>query len=369
MPSLKFFFIRNLANRIKPMLNMSKIQMSQLIKKTSNQADVKDVTNSTVDVKQVNVEINISSEKKTFTAKGDDFQSVLEGLLTNPQSTSVSTALDSEFHDELNYARDLIDSYKAKEALDYLIELKKRIWSKAGNQVKFRIVTNIGAAYLSFGDDKQASKHFIEAHQYEDSEKSWSNLALAQLLAKNFTEAQKAAKKTLKINPANEGVYSILIQSQSKEKSLDQIIKNVPKEYQSLPQVMAAFGHVALSKNNYSEAEKWTREALKAREDGDRGIETNLQMAAVLLGSVLQGKSLAESEVVRGDRKDRIEEARDILNDSWKNLRSTQLMNFQIQCLGNRSLANRILGSIDDSLIDIDKILEIEPDNTHFQLM
>jgi len=343
--------------------------MSPLIKKTNNKADVRDVTNSKVDVTQVNVEINIAGEKKTITAEGDDFQSVLEGLLTNPQNTSVSATLDSEFHDELNYARDLIDGYKPKEALDYLIELKKRIWSKAGNQVKFRLVTNIGAAHLSLGDDKQASKHFIEAHQYEDSEKSWSNLALAQLLAKNFTEAQKAAKKTLKINPANDGAYSILIQSQSEGKKLDQIIKSVPKEYQSLPQVLAAFGHVALSKNNYSEAEKWTRKALKAKESGDSGIETNLQMAAVLLGSVLQGKSLAESEVVRGDRKDRVEEARDILNDAWKTLRSTQLMNFQIQCLGNRSLANRILGSIDDSLKDIDKILEIEPDNTHFQLM
>lgn len=359
---------------------MSKNQMSPLIKKTDNHAQVSGVTNSTVDIKQqnldigeitVNVTVNAGDKQITAASEGNQGQEVIKalGLLGSAASTSVPADLDSEYHEELNYARDLIDAYKPKEALDYLLDLKSRLWNKANDRVKFRLIANIGASHLSLGNDKEASKHFIEAHQYEKSEKSWSNLALGHLLLNELDEAEKAAKETLKINPTNEAAYSVLIQCLGDKYPLEKVIEEIPKTRRSLSQVMSAFGHVAQKQGKYSEAIEWTKKSLEGKDANDNGIETKLQLASELLESVLQGKSLAESEVLAGERKQRIEEAKVVLDDVWNILKDTQLRYLKIQCLGNRSLVNRILGHISQALIDLEDALELDPDNSRFLLL
>lgn len=357
---------------------MSKIQKSPLIKRTSNQSDIREVTNSTVKVKQQiieigSLEVNLperkAGKKLVVTPESDEGKQVLQALLTNATNTSVASDLDSEYHDELNYARDLINNLKPQEALEYLLDLKKRIWSKASDRVRFRIVANIGASHLALGDDKKAAKHFIEAHQYEKSEKSWSNLALGHLLLGDLAEAEKAVREVLKINPAHEGAYSVLIQAQGDKTPLTEIIEKIPKSRRSLPQVMAAFGHVALKQNDYAEAVKWTKKALAEKEKDNKGIETKLQLASVLLESVLQGRSLAESEVLAGQRKQKIEEAERVLSEAWRDLKNTQLQQSKVQCLANRSLSNRILGDVDKAITDLEGALEFEPENSRFLLL
>jgi len=354
--------------------------MSPLIKKTDNQAQVSGVTNSTVDIKQqnlevgtvlINVTVNNTDKKLVVSPESDEGRQVLQtlGMMANATSTSVPSDLDGEYHEELNYARDLIDGYKPQEALDYLLDLKKRIWNKTSDRVKFRITANIGASHLSLGNDKEAAKYFIEAHQYEKSEKSWSNLALGHLLLNDLAEAEKAAREVIKINPVNEGAYSILIQVMGDKTSLEKVIKEIPKARRSLAQVMSAFGHVALKQGEYTEAIEWTKKSLEEKEVNDKGIETRLQLASALLESVLQGKSLAESEVLAGERKQRIEEVKGVLDEAWKDLKDTQLNHFKVQCLANRSLVNRILGYVEKALVDLEGALEFEPTNSRFLLL
>lgn len=362
------------------MSKMSKNPMSPLIKKTDNQAQVSGVTNSSVDIKQqnleigtvaINVTVNKTDKKLVVTPESDEGKQVLKtlGMLASATSTSVPSDLDGEYHEELNYARDLIDVYKPQEALDYLLDLKKRIWNKANDRVKFRITANIGASHLSLGNDKEAAKHFIEAHQYEKSEKSWSNLSLGHLLLGDLAEAEKAAREVIKINPVNEGAYSILIQVMGDKTPLEKVIKGIPKARRSLAQVMSAFGHISLKQGKYTEAIEWTKKSLEGKGANDKGIETRLQLASALLESVLQGKSLAESVVLAGERKQRIEEAKGILDEVWKDLKDTQLKHFKVQCLANRSLVNRILGDVEKALVDLEDALEFEPENSRFLLL
>jgi tetratricopeptide (TPR) repeat protein len=185
----------------------------------------------------------------------------------------------------------------------------------------------------------------------------------------DFAEAEKAARETIKINPANEGAYSVLIQAMGDSKPLEKVIMEVPKSRRSLAQVMSAFSHVALKQGNYVEAIEWARKSLEEKTVNDKGVEIRLQLASALLESVLQGKSLAESEVLAGERKQRIEEAKDVFDGVWKDLENTQLKNFKVQCLANRSLANRILGNTDDALVDLDGALEIDSKNSQFILL
>lgn len=46
-------------------------------------------------------------------------------------SPDISTLFTSEYQSQLEHARDLLNSYKPQEAVEYLEKLKKRIWNNA----------------------------------------------------------------------------------------------------------------------------------------------------------------------------------------------------------------------------------------------
>lgn len=347
-----------------------------MIKKTSNKNEIKDVTNSTIEVNQVVIDtVNLhlhpsgKNEPDKLLTSSDVLQTGLgefKGLLSNSSSNSVSSELNSEYHEQLNYARDLIDNFKPQTALDFLIDLKKRIWHKALEKTKFRILTNIGASYLALGDSIKGAKFLIEAHQYEESEKSWGNLATGQLIFGNVTEAEQAAKEVLIINPSNEGAYSILIQVMGDRLPIADIIKEIPPAYLSLPIVQATISQVACKQKDYPKALRWTNLVLNDKENLGLRIEVKLLLASILLEAIFQGKSLAESELINKEKKKIIVEAGDILNNVWNELEKTQLKPLKIQCLANRSFVYRILGDKDNSLSTLESALELEPGNTHF---
>lgn len=305
-------------------------------------------------------EINLTPTSKISLDNGQT-----SNALVKASDSSVLSELDGEYHDEINYARDLINQGKSLAALEYLEDKRKKIWNKASSKVKFRLLANIGASYLGIGKEEEAAKYFIEAYQYENSEKSFSNLALGYLLLKDYPSAIKAARQTLKLNPVNEGAYSVLIQALGEEESLSSILKKIPKTVHSLPQVMGAFGEVALHQDNYEEAIKWTKLSLpKDKIQGIEYIEVRLQFASLLLNSILKGKTLAECELPLKEREGRAHEALSTLEGVWKDLKDTQLIGLKIQCLTNKNLANRIVGNEDEALKDIERVLDIDPDNT-----
>ena len=106
---------------------------------------------------------------------------------SNKQSFRVQSVLDyavtTEYQSELDHARDLINNRHPKAALTLLENLKKRVFQKANNSVKFRILTNMGASKLSLEEEKEACRLFIEAYQYNaKNEKALANMALAYMI-------------------------------------------------------------------------------------------------------------------------------------------------------------------------------------------
>jgi tetratricopeptide (TPR) repeat protein len=143
-----------------------------------------------------------------------------------PTDTSVLT---TEYHAEVDHARDLLNNNNPKKALEYLLKVKDRIWSQAPSIVKYRILTNIGCANLMLNINLDAAKSFLEAFQYNlDDEKALCNKALAHLLLGQLHEAKEHAHCVLEKNPANAQAYCIIIQA-SREDDLPSIIDKVPE--------------------------------------------------------------------------------------------------------------------------------------------
>src|SRR6185295_2507346 len=141
----------------------------------------------------------------------------------------------------------------------------------ASQKIKFRILSNIGAAKLNIHQDKDAANLFIEAFQYSpEEEKAIENRALAHLLLGEFSEAQKYCSELIKKNPKNIRAYSVLIQSSINE-SFESILEKVPKSLLNEKEISYALGFIARRKNNYEKSEEFLEKAI--HNFGDNNVE------------------------------------------------------------------------------------------------
>jgi len=175
-----------------------------------------------------------------------------------------SSILTTEYQADLNHAKELLDNFKPIQALNYLEQLKKRIWDNAVPIVKYRILTNIASAKLALNQEQEAAKLFLEALQYNpEDEKALCNTALGYLFLQNFEQAESYARKTLEKNPISERGYAILIQATANDRELDEIISLIPDHLRNSTEIASALAHLAIKRNNSLEAEKWLNTAVE----------------------------------------------------------------------------------------------------------
>jgi len=113
----------------------------------------------------------------------------------------------------------ILTKTKPHTALDLLRDLRENSWDQASMKTRFRIVTNIGAAYFELGDGAQAANYLIEAANFSQStdDKAARNLAIAYLLKGNFEGSRKEAERAIALKPEEGDGYSILIPQRSPE--------------------------------------------------------------------------------------------------------------------------------------------------------
>lgn len=267
-----------------------------------------------------------------------------------------------ESNNTLNNIRDLINNKSPKAATSLLNELKDKVWHKSEDIIKFRILTNIAASKLLLQDEAEASKLFSEAYQYNpNDEKSLSNMALAHLLSGNKKEAKEYSLKTLEINPNNEQGLSVFIQSANKDER-NQFIKSLPNSIKNSIGVIYALGFVSYKNGDHLSSEAYLKEAMKL--DKGKSLEIISTLAGVLIEkNVPDLKKLELGGVTKKNNKD-IEEAILLFTKAWGQVENTEMAKPKVKWLVNRSFGKRILGRLDEAVIDAKKAYELDPDNS-----
>ena len=99
-------------------------------------------------------------------------------------------ALDKELHDQIDGYRDLLRRDKPRTALELLMRLKDRIGPDGPQRIRYRLLSNIGAAYYNLGEYDQASDFLLEAAPLNlDDPGSFANKAVALLIKDKRSEA------------------------------------------------------------------------------------------------------------------------------------------------------------------------------------
>ena len=273
-----------------------------------------------------------------------------------------TSTLISEYQAELDHSRDLLKNFKAKEALVLLEKLKNRIWSNAPAIVKYRILTNIGAANLQMNREYDAAKLFLEALQYNpEDEKAMCNCALGYLLLEQLSEARTCAEKVLTKNPANAQAYSIIVRTAGYEDTLENLIATVPEQYRNLPDVAYAFSCVARKINNLSEVKRWLEIAIK--NDTENSPDLQGAFGEVLLELIVKDKSIVYDNQINDAKKEMLDKSIQLFTSAWQRIANTDLRNYRIGWIVNRSIAKRFLDDIGSAIKDVEIALEAEPAN------
>ena len=267
----------------------------------------------------------------------------------------------SEYQSELDHARDLINNRQPVAAISLLEDLKKRNWYKSDNLVKFRILTNLGAAKLALEEEPEACRLFLEAYHYNpNDEKALSNNALAYLLTGDKQKATEYARKTLDKNPTSEQGLSVFLQS-ANENDRNKFVEELPTALKNSSAVYFSLGFVERNNNNYELSEKYLRKAILL--DDGKSLEISSTLAGVLIEkNVPLLKKLEIEGLVIKENKD-VEEAIDLLNNVWEKVENTEMAKAKIEWLVNRSFAKRILGRFEDALTDAKRSFDLAPQN------
>ena len=279
-------------------------------------------------------------------------------------SDAVDTALAKEHQLIIDNAKDLLKSNKPETAFKQLDDL----WQRIGNEVstseisKFNILTNMAAAQFSLNNEQETASLLLEAFQYKpEEEKALANRALAHLLLGEIEKAADYAEQTLQKNPNNADAYIILIETSTDEVTLEEVIGEVPKDLRETPQIAYAISNVAKQRENLEEARKW-REIMVAQEQGDVP-DFKAALAAILIEQVLVNQLTVVTKQFDKAQKKQLRQAIELLTEAWDCVSRTELRDFRVNWIINRSMAHFHLGEMKETIKDLDTALEIEPLN------
>jgi tetratricopeptide (TPR) repeat protein len=308
----------------------------------------------------------ISSDKLYLEMENISLQlSRLPNILVSSIVSETSTILISEYQAELDHAKDLINTYNPKQALEFLEKLEKRIGQSDNAIVKYRLINYIGISMLALRREKEAAKEFIRALQFNLNDDSALYYAA---LGHSFLDQNELAKfhinKIINQNPAYEKAYSLLIQIEQ-DQDLSTLTKMVPEAYLNSVTVAHALGYVAINKEDFISAENWFQIALNS--DTQNIFDLKVSMANLILQRVRNKSIDFQIHQVEDLERIQIEKAIQLLSEAWETIANTDTKNIHAEILVNRGMAYAMLGRLEESISVLDIALQIEPNNPIFK--
>jgi tetratricopeptide (TPR) repeat protein len=272
-----------------------------------------------------------------------------------------------EYHAQINYASKLIDQGQLQQAIDYLNDLKEKVWHKQDNILKYRLLANLGMAQLGLDEISEAAKYFLEAKQYNPKDdKALALAAMGYVFQKDYNNAENLINEAIQKNPANEMAYSLCIRIAPDSESIDSIIEKIPPAYRESLDVLVALGEVAERRNLDEKAEQYWQLAL------DRDNSSKLNTVKVVLGTtlaknVIQNFPLASAGQLSESDKQKLERSVNLFTEVLGGtfVSSNNLSRLEFGALINRSSASRLLKKYDDAIRDIEIARQKEPNNPY----
>jgi tetratricopeptide (TPR) repeat protein len=274
---------------------------------------------------------------------------------------------NDEYHTQINYARKLINQGEFHQAINYLNDLKEKLWYKPDNTLKYPLLANLGMAHLGLDETSEAAKYFLAALQYNpEDDRALAIAAMGYVFQKDYNNAESLINKSIQKNPANEMAYSLRIRIASESESIDSIIEKIPSAYRESLDVLVALGEAAERRNLDEKAEQYWQLAL------DRDNSSKLNTIKVVLGTTLAKNIILNFPLVSAGQlsefdKQKLERSVNLFTEVLGGIfvNSNNLSRLEFGALINRSSVLRLLKKYNDAIRDIEIALGKEPNNPY----
>ncbi len=313
---------------------------------------------------------NIEGEQKKQSTTLESIKSsvtvLTSGITAIPSQITDYAAplIDKEHQQQIDYSRELLQKKKFNDALGYLEWLRNNIWSTTSAKGKFRIITNIGAAYMSLGENPKAAEHLIQALQYNpDDELANCNAAQAFFILTDEDNARLHAEKALKLNITNATAYAVLVQLGPGLQSLDEFVQQTPSYFLTSPEVCFAISILYRKVDDLEKAQAWLEKAL----DNDTKSWSDLRAA---LGGIYVQRAMDmaqqwgyEAEASPTNIKDQALKGVGLITEAWDQIVNTDVVQNHSDWIYNRSVGFFLSGDLSEAINDIEQALTIRKDN------
>jgi tetratricopeptide (TPR) repeat protein len=141
-------------------------------------------------------------------------------------------------------------------------------WDVMSARQRFRVLTNIAAAYLAEGKPKEATPLFLEAKTHQpDDQLAIGNEVLAYILANDQGRAFALAADAREKHPHSGPILSYWIRSAPSEIDLGSLQREVPSTLEADPHVCVALAERALTALRFADAEQFAKVAAERNKD------------------------------------------------------------------------------------------------------
>lgn len=259
--------------------------------------------------------------------------------------TSVAEdGVEKHLNDEIDAYRDLLRDDKPKTAIKLLTKLKDRVWSSASVRVRFRIVSNLGAAYHIIGEYEPAANFLIEAANLDAEDPvGKANKIAALLLRGQRDEAHALAVASVVQHPENVHIAVQRLLAVSSQETVEDVWSGLPLSVRTAPEVY--INRVASLRE--AGDDRW----YEAATEGVAAHPSDWRLQTIRSEAVLE-RLLKNDTVALGSAgadvptQAELEDASDVLASSWK-----RTLNPEIKPQGafahNAALAKMIVGQLE----------------------
>ena len=245
----------------------------------------------------------------------------LQGILPARDNTPYA-AEDLAIGRELDSYRDLVHT-KPQTALDLLVSLRERCGESVSKHLRYRLITNIGAAYSALDDLETASSHFLEAMKYAepDDDKAERNTAYAYLITNETDKAIEHANKAIHLNPDESDGYALLIAASRENEDCHSLEDLAPESMLESPSVAFSIGSAYRQRGESERAIPWFEKACKSE---NCSLHHKAALGTELLVQVTSKDGAGLEGYLTDDDLQLLERASKLLQSVWDEVLETE---------------------------------------------
>jgi cellulose synthase operon protein C len=258
-------------------------------------------------------------------------------------------------------AAKLTDDGSAQAALRALKRIQREEGSKIVGRNLYRLQAGFGFAHIALGDLSTAIRNFRDAYA---AEPQWPNaraiLAIAELLEGNATAAYDRAKEAIAADQTSYHAAAVIVDTAPQELRLDEIEALIPEGLRDRVDILIGLSLRARKNGDSSKAEEYSR---RAGARGPTDIRALSSLAEVLLEPIVTIEGLGLTRRVPQELKPRFDEALDLLQRSWGELKSRDDIRRHDHIVANLITALDIAGKEAEAEQILDEALKTAPES------